>query len=72
MARRNRWKVPKIGRDSVLFFAGLAGIYHEVVIAKVERPTILLLCATMVGLPAFLRSDEKGDKKDSGGGSGGT
>jgi hypothetical protein len=52
-------KLPKIGRDSVLFFAGLAGVFHETVIAKSERPTLLFLFATMIGLPAFLRADEK-------------
>lgn len=56
-------RLPKIGRDSVLFLSGLGGIFHETVIADQERPTLLLLFATMVGLPAFLRSDEK--KNDS-------
>lgn len=52
-------KLPKVGRDSVLFFAGLAGVVHETVIAEAERPTLLFLFATMIGLPAFLRADEK-------------
>ncbi len=55
-------RLPRIGRDGVLFFAGLAGVFHETVIAESERPTLLFLFATMIGLPAFLRSDEK-DKK---------
>lgn len=45
-------------RDTILFVGGLAGIAHETVIAKSERPSLLLLFAAMVGLPAFLRSDE--------------
>lgn len=49
----------RIGRDTVLFMAGIAGIFHETVIAEVERPSLLLLFSTMLGLPAFLRSDEK-------------
>lgn len=53
--------LPKIGRDSVLFFAGLAGITHETLMAETERPSLLILFATMIGLPAFLRSDEKKD-----------
>ncbi len=54
---RNR--LPRIGRDGILFFAGLAGVFHETVIADSERPSLLFLFATMIGLPAFLRSDEK-------------
>lgn len=46
-------------RDIALFLAGLAGVAHETLIAKVERPTLLLLFAAMLGLPAFLRADEK-------------
>lgn len=46
-------------RDIVLFFAGLSGVFHETVIAAAERPTLLLLFAAMMGLPAFLRTDEK-------------
>lgn len=57
MVKRSR--IPKIGRDTVLFTAGLAGVFHETVIAKSERPTLLFLFATMIGLPAFLRADEK-------------
>lgn len=51
--------VPKVGRDSILFAVGLAGIFHETVISETERSALLVLFATMVGLPAFLRSDEK-------------
>ena len=46
-------------RDIALFVAGLAGVYHETVISQVERPTLLFLFAAMMGLPAFLRSDER-------------
>jgi hypothetical protein len=46
-------------RDIVLFFGGLAGVFHETVIATAERPTLLILFAAMMGLPAFLRHDEK-------------
>lgn len=54
-------------RDILLFFGGLAGVFHETVIAVGERPTLLILFAAMMGLPAFLRQDDKGDKdkKDS-------
>jgi hypothetical protein len=46
-------------RDIVLFFGGLAGVFHETVLASAERPTLLILFAAMMGLPAFLRTDEK-------------
>lgn len=53
-------------RDIVLFGAGLAGVFHETVIVTSERPTLLLLFAAMMGLPAFLRTDEREDKKSAG------
>jgi hypothetical protein len=48
----------RISRDTVLFVAGLAGLVHETIVSQAERPTLLLLFAAMVGLPAFLRGDE--------------
>jgi hypothetical protein len=47
-------------RDALLFFCGMGGVFHETLMAKTERPTLLILFAAMMGLPAFLRSDEKG------------
>lgn len=52
-------------RDVVLFFAGLAGVFYETVISVSERPTLLLMFAAMMGLPAFLRTDEKSPPPDS-------
>lgn len=40
-------------RDIALFVFGLAGIAHETLIARAERPSLLLLFAAMLGLPAF-------------------
>jgi len=54
MPERVRWS-----RDSVLFIVGLLGIAHETLVSVVERPSLLLLFATMAGLPAFLRMDER-------------
>lgn len=53
-------------QKSVLFVVGLLGVAHETLIGESERPTLLLLFAAMVGLPAFLAKDEKDskDKKD--------
>jgi hypothetical protein len=46
-------------RSVILFLGGLAGIFHETVMVKSERPTLLILFAAMVGLPAFLQKDSK-------------
>lgn len=48
-----------ISRDTILFASGLAGIGYETIGNKAEKPTLLILFAAMVGLPAFLRTDEK-------------
>lgn len=56
---KRRFRFPKIGRDTLLFIGGMAGIFHETVIQETERSALLVLFATMIGLPAFLRSDEK-------------
>lgn len=50
-------------RDVLLFIGGMAGIVHETLLAPTERPTLLLLFAAMVGLPAFLRADDRRDDK---------
>ena len=46
-------------RDMILFFGGLAGVANEALFQNAERPTLLLLYAAMMGLPAFLRADDK-------------
>ncbi len=43
-------------RDALLFFGGLMGVAYETLGEGAERPTLLLLFAAMMGLPAFLRS----------------
>ena len=52
-------------RSVVLFVAGLAGFAHELLIGKAERPTLLILAAGMMGLPAFIGKDSKDAKKES-------
>lgn len=59
-ARRRRWW-KRVTRDSILFTVGLAGIIHEAATRGVERPTLLLIFAGMVGLPAFIQRDERRD-----------
>lgn len=51
-------------RDVLLFFSGLAGVFYETVISVSERPTLLLMFAAMMGLPAFLRTDEKPHREE--------
>jgi hypothetical protein len=55
----------KITRDMVLFTAGLLGIANETLLHEGERPTLLLLFAAMVGLPAFLQRDESRKEDDT-------
>ncbi len=50
-------------RDVTLFVAGLLGVAHETLVSHSDRPTLLLLFAGMMGLPAFIRADEKKDGK---------
>lgn len=45
-------------RDISLFVGGLAGVAHETLLSHAERPTLLILFAAMMGLPAFLRPQE--------------
>lgn len=46
-------------RTWVLFASGLAGVLYETVVDAADRPTLLILFAAMLGLPLFLKSDEK-------------
>ncbi len=55
--------VKTISRDTILFVFGLLGIVYETLAQGGERPTLLILFAGMVGLPAFLKGDEKALKK---------
>jgi hypothetical protein len=56
--RRKRWKI-RLTRDLTIFLVGLGGIVHEAFFTHEDRPTLLILFAAMIGLPAFLRLDEK-------------
>lgn len=48
----NAWKI-------TLRVAGLLLIVYEGVVRGTERPTLLILYAAMVGLPAFVNADQK-------------
>jgi hypothetical protein len=50
----------KFARDALLFLGGLAGVAHEtVVMDRVERPFLLAVFASMMGLPKFLEVLER-------------
>lgn len=54
----------KVGRTTVLLVVGLLGVAHETLVSNGERPTLLLLFAAMIGLPAFINQDEKKQPED--------
>ena len=55
----------KVARDVVMFIAGLAGFVHEVAVTEGERPTLLLACLALMGVPFFLNRDEKAKEDES-------
>lgn len=47
-------------RDATLFFSGIGIAFYETVAENIDRPSLLILAAGMMGLPAFLpRRDSK-------------
>jgi ABC-type xylose transport system permease subunit len=61
-----RRKGSRITRDMVLFVGGLLGILYETVVEQIDRPALLAVFAGMLGLPIYLRRDEKPNDKDEG------
>lgn len=57
MAGRDDQRAWKDARDAILFLAGLLGIVHQTVLAHPPEPTLLLVFAAMMGLPAFLKKE---------------
>lgn len=47
-------------RTTILFFSGLAGIAFQTLHGPVE-PELLVVFASMLGLPIFLKEKKKGD-----------
>jgi hypothetical protein len=56
VTRRQRGRVT---RDGLLFILGATGFLHELIITQGERPTLLLGCLALMGLPVFLRTDDR-------------
>jgi len=46
-------------RDVIMFFGGLAGVIYETVATSTDRPVLLALFGAMMGLPFFIRADER-------------
>lgn len=46
-------------RSVLIFSTGLIGFLHEVLTVGVERPTLLLVLAAMMGVPIAFKADEK-------------
>lgn len=46
-------------RDTVLFVTGLGGVVYETLSGKPVDPSLLLMFGAMMGLPAFLRKDDR-------------
>lgn len=58
MTEKQKRRVKRITRDSVLFVVGIAGIIYETTAHDLERPFLLMVFAGMVGLPAFIPKNE--------------
>jgi hypothetical protein len=54
----------------VLFLAGLGGVIHETVFSNLDRPSLLVLFAAMMGLPAFLGLDRTRTRRNGNNGGG--
>jgi hypothetical protein len=46
-------------RDAAMFAIGASGFAHEVIVTAGERPMLLAACLALMGLPIFLKGDEK-------------
>lgn len=53
---------PLLSKDTIIFLGGLLGVSHETLLTHAERPTLLILFAAMMGLPAFLSSGAAEEK----------
>lgn len=58
MTRTFRHVWPQI-RDVLMFATGVAGVIHETLVAKGERPNLLILFGALMGVPLFTRDGPK-------------
>lgn len=54
----------RITRDSILFTFGLLGVTYQTIVEDAEKPTLLILFGACLGLPVFLRADERAKEPD--------
>ena len=47
-----------VTRSKILLAAGLLGVAHETLLRDADRPYLLLLFASMMGLASFLKLDD--------------
>jgi len=64
--RRGRYRWPKIGRDTILLLIGAIGFLHEVWLASADRYSVIAGSLALMGLPFYLRADEKRERRDRG------
>jgi TctA family transporter len=57
------WWTPRV-RDFLLFVGGFLGSAYETIVEQVDRPALLALFGGMLGLPLFLKHDEKEQPDD--------
>ncbi len=64
MSKRQRQHL-RFTRDGILFILGAGGFLHELLFTNGERPTLLIACFALMGVPIFLRNDEhkRGDEE---------
>jgi hypothetical protein len=48
--------------NNVLRLVGLLGLAHETLVNNVDRPTLLVVFATMIGLPSFWQNQQREEK----------
>jgi uncharacterized membrane protein YobD (UPF0266 family) len=58
--QRRRFRL--LSRDTVIFTLGVLVIVYETVFDHADKPTLIVLAAAMIGLPAFLHQDEAARK----------
>jgi hypothetical protein len=49
----------RISRDLVLFCVGLLIVVHETLFTEIDRPSLLIVGAALLGLPFYLRANGK-------------
>jgi hypothetical protein len=59
MLKQTKESIAKRASGVSLRTLGVIGIFEEAILQKGERPTLLIIFASMLGLPTFLSVDKK-------------